>query len=119
MNMLRKLNSIEKQIEKLRAKQSEALIAYRLLLNDHLLHIDKEIDALRAGRKPDAPQFDFTNSEKKVVRCLIQGITTGEGIARELGIGERTVRTHIYNIMEKVGIRSRAELAVRFKEWWS
>lgn len=115
MESLQQLTEAERRL----VEQVQALAAYRLHLIAHLADIKQQIKAIEAGQKPDAPEFDFTDREKQVIRCLISGITTGRAIGEALGMGERTVRTHIYNIMDKTGIRSRAELAVRFKEWWS
>ncbi len=116
---LQQLTEAERRVIAARVEQVNALVAYRQHLAAHIADIEQAITAIESGHKPDVPQFDFTDREKEVIRCLISGITTGEAIGKALGMGERTVRAHIYNIMEKVGIRSRAELAVRFKEWWS
>ena len=40
---------------------------------------------------------------------IAQGLTNKE-IAFKLGISEATVRTHIYNLFQKVGAQSRIEL---------
>lgn len=116
---IQQLTDAEHRVIAARLEQVQALVAYRQHLAAHIADIDQMITAIEAGQKPDVPQFEFTDREKQVIRCLIQGITTGEGIAQALGMGERTVRTHIYSIMNTTGIRSRAELAVRLKEWWS
>jgi len=119
MNDIHQLQEAERRVVAARLEQVNALANYRQHLAAHIADIEQAITAIEAGHKPDVPQFEFTDREKDVIRCLISGITTGRAIGKALGMGERTVRTHIYNIMEKVGIRSRAELAVRFKEWWS
>lgn len=119
MEGLQQLTEAERRLVAARLEQVQALAAYRLHLTAHLADIEQMITAIESGHKPEAPAFILTDREKQVIRCLISGITTGRAIGKALGMGERTVRTHIYNIMEKVGIRSRAELAVRFKEWWS
>jgi len=120
---IHQLQDAERRVIAARLEQVQALVAYRQHLAAHLAahiaDIEQMITAIEAGHKPDVPQFEFTDREKDVIRCLISGITTGEAIGKALGMGERTVRTHIYSIMNTTGIRSRAELAVRFKEWWS
>lgn len=116
---IQQLTDAERRVIAARVEQVQALVAYRQHLAAHIADIEQAITAIESGHKPEAPEFILTDREKDVVRCLIQGITTGEGIAQALGMGERTVRTNIYSIMNTTGIRNRAELAVRFKEWWS
>lgn len=119
MSNINQLTDAERRVIAARVEHLQALVAYRQHLAAHIADIEQAITAIEAGHKPGVPQFEFTDREKDVIRCLIQGITTGRAIGKALGMGERTVRTHIYSIMNITGIRSRAELAVRFKEWWS
>lgn len=119
MSNINQLTDAERRVIAARVEQVQALVAYRQHLAAHIADIEQAITAIEAGHKPGVPQFDFTDREKDVIRCLIHGITTGRAIGKALGMGGRTVRTHIYSIMNITGIRSRAELAVRFKEWWS
>ena len=42
---------------------------------------------------------------------LAQGMSNKE-IARRLGISERTARTHVSNILAKLGLRSRTQAAL-------
>ncbi|MEU0878164.1 LuxR C-terminal-related transcriptional regulator [Lentzea sp. NPDC005914] len=46
------------------------------------------------------------------VLVLIAGDRTDREIARELGIGERTVRAHVSRILLKLGVASRVGAAV-------
>ncbi|MFI7119725.1 LuxR C-terminal-related transcriptional regulator [Amycolatopsis sp. NPDC049868] len=46
------------------------------------------------------------------VLVLIAGDKTDRAIARELGIGERTVRAHVSRILLKLGVASRVGAAV-------
>ena len=49
--------------------------------------------------------------EKSVFELLIINKSTKE-IARELGISEKTVRNHISNVMQKLGVNGRAGAVV-------
>jgi len=49
--------------------------------------------------------------EEEIVRYVGQGLRNAE-IARHLGIGEETVKTHLTKIYRKVGVRDRLELAL-------
>jgi DNA-binding NarL/FixJ family response regulator len=50
----------------------------------------------------------LTPRETEVLRSLADGMSTPE-IADELGITRNTLRTHIHNIMGKLGARSKLE----------
>ncbi len=56
--------------------------------------------------------YGLTGREQQVMRCLLQGMANKE-IARSLGLSPYTVSDHVRLIFEKVGVRSRTELAAR------
>lgn len=53
----------------------------------------------------------LTNREEEVFSLLVNNKTTKE-IAHELGISEKTVRNHISNAMQKLGVKGRAQAVV-------
>lgn len=53
----------------------------------------------------------LTKREKQVFELLILNNTTAE-IAKKLGISEKTVRNHISNSMQKLGVKGRAGAVV-------
>lgn len=53
----------------------------------------------------------LTNREKQVFDLLINNKTTSE-IAKELKISEKTVRNHISNAIQKLGVKGRASAVV-------
>lgn len=53
----------------------------------------------------------LTKREKEVFELLVQNKTTNE-IAKELFISEKTVRNHISNVMQKLGVKGRAQAVV-------
>lgn len=53
----------------------------------------------------------LTKREKEVFVLLVQNYSTLE-IATELGISEKTVRNHISNVMQKLGVKGRAGAVV-------
>jgi len=53
----------------------------------------------------------LTKREKEVFDLLILNKTTEE-IAKELKISEKTVRNHISNVMQKLGVKGRAAAVV-------
>lgn len=53
----------------------------------------------------------LTKREKEVFELLISNQTTAQ-IAKELKISEKTVRNHISNVMQKLGVKGRAGAVV-------
>ena len=53
----------------------------------------------------------LTSREKEVFKLLINNKITSE-IASNLGISEKTVRNHISNVMQKLGVKGRANAVV-------
>lgn len=53
----------------------------------------------------------LTKREKEVFDLLIMNKVTAE-IAEDLGISEKTVRNHISNVMQKLGVKGRAAAVV-------
>jgi NarL family two-component system response regulator LiaR len=64
----------------------------------------------REVRIPQSPEA-LTQREIEVLRLLAHGLANKE-IARELGIGEKTVKTHVSNILSKLGVLSRTQAAL-------
>lgn len=65
---------------------------------------------LREVPAPDSPE-QLTERETDVLRLLAQGLANKE-IAAALGIGEKTVKTHVSNILGKLGVVSRTQAAL-------
>lgn len=53
----------------------------------------------------------LTRREKEVFKLLIEGLSTKE-IASTLKISEKTVRNHISNVMQKLGVKGRANAVI-------
>jgi len=56
----------------------------------------------------------LTPAERRVATLVAEGRTNRE-VAAALFLGERTVETHLSHVYAKLGVRSRAELARRFR----
>jgi DNA-binding NarL/FixJ family response regulator len=65
---------------------------------------------MREVRAPESPET-LTEREVDVLRLLAEGYANKE-IARDLGIGEKTVKTHVSNILAKLGVQSRTQAAL-------
>ncbi len=70
-----------------------------------------------AARRAEAEQSGgLSRREVEVARLVAQGRSNRE-IAEGLIVGERTVETHVSNILAKLGLRSRREIAAWLAEW--
>lgn len=68
--------------------------------------------AAGAGADPGADALgSLTARERDVLAAVARGLSN-RGIADELGITERTARTHVSNILAKLGLASRTQAAL-------
>jgi DNA-binding NarL/FixJ family response regulator len=68
--------------------------------------------AARSGAGPGADAIDrLTARERDVLGGVARGLAN-RAIAHELGITERTARTHVSNILAKLGLSSRTQAAL-------
>jgi DNA-binding NarL/FixJ family response regulator len=65
---------------------------------------------MREVRAPESPET-LTERETDVLRLLAQGLANKE-IALQLNIGEKTVKTHVSNVLLKLNVRSRTQAAL-------
>jgi DNA-binding NarL/FixJ family response regulator len=64
------------------------------------------------GRRSEARRHDeLTPREKEVLSLLGQGAENAE-IAKVLGIGRNTVRTHVHSVLRKLGVANRSQAAL-------
>ena len=66
---------------------------------------------MRAPEVPNAPEA-LTDRETEVLRLVAVGRANKE-ISRDLGIGEGTVKTHVSNVLAKLGVQSRTQAALQ------
>ncbi len=92
----------------------ELRLAIRTVMEGHiyltpLIPRDRLDDLLRADAADDALGVGLTPREREVLQLLAEGRAVKE-IASILTISPRTVEFHKYNLMEKLGLHSTAEL---------
>jgi two-component system nitrate/nitrite response regulator NarL len=63
----------------------------------------------------DNVDFKLTRRENDVIPFIAQGLTNKE-IARTLGVGPSTIKNHVHNILEKLQLRRRGEIAAQARQ---
>lgn len=91
----------------MRAARGELLCSARTaaLLSRRLAVLARE---RRAPAPAPAPAAHLTPREAEIGELLCRGVSNKQ-IARTLGLQLTTVKNHVHNILEKLGVRSRAE----------
>ena len=76
------------------------------------VHLSPEAAArlVREGKIPGSPEA-LTERETAVLRLVARG-QANKQVARELGIREQTVKTHVSNILSKLQLQSRTQAAL-------
>lgn len=65
----------------------------------------------RTAEPPEEPMDPLTEREWDVLECIEEGMSNKE-IARQLSVSTTTVRTHVSNILRKLGLNNRTQLAL-------
>jgi DNA-binding CsgD family transcriptional regulator len=61
----------------------------------------------------------LSQAELRIVRAILDGHVSGRAVAEALGLSERTVRTHLHGIYQKLNIHSRTQLVLMaLQEGW-
>jgi DNA-binding NarL/FixJ family response regulator len=111
-----------------------------LLARQSAVHVDDVMQTILAvaggegenttdGSGPAAPlsepakgqsvrDIHVTQREREVISYIGSGMSNNE-IAKEMHVATHTVKTHVRNIMMKLGVRSRLQIAARiYREHW-
>jgi two-component system nitrate/nitrite response regulator NarL len=81
--------------------------------HDHVVDLVEALRRLRAqmDARPTHKRFNLTSRERQIVAAIVTGESNKE-IAEEFSLSEETVKRHLSNIYDKLGVFSRLELAV-------
>jgi two-component system, NarL family, nitrate/nitrite response regulator NarL len=74
----------------------------------------RRVAATAREREVGWPGTDLTARERQIVALIDEGLSNKE-IAARLCIGVSTVKNHVHNILDKLGVRRRAEAAARLR----
>jgi two-component system nitrate/nitrite response regulator NarL len=80
-------------------------------------HLAVDLVLLQEALRPQAQYEDplrvlkfLTDREWEALRCIMDGLST-EQIADQLGVQQSTARTHVQNLLVKLGVHSRLQAA--------
>jgi len=99
------------------APPEELAVAVRVIAAGEALlapSVTRRLIEAFARLQPRQEQRDLealTEREMEVLRLVARGLSNAE-IAQELVIGETTVKTHVGNVLMKLGLRDRAQVVV-------
>jgi DNA-binding NarL/FixJ family response regulator len=65
---------------------------------------------LLADRRTRPPTVELTAREREVLRLVVDGLANKQ-IARRLGISEKTVKGHLTNLFQRIGVADRTQAA--------
>ncbi|MEU7881940.1 response regulator transcription factor [Microbispora bryophytorum] len=88
--------------------------AIRAVHGGQVLLAPEAAEAMLAGpadRERDAAGAALTDREREVLRLLAAGRSNRE-IARELTVAEKTVKTHVSNVLMKLAVQDRTQAAL-------
>jgi len=71
----------------------------------------KAAAALLAERGTRTPEVELTPREREVLSLVVAGLANKQ-IARRLGISEKTVKGHLTNLFQRIGVADRTQAAL-------
>lgn len=101
----------------LRSESFGHLVEMMCAVSDGRPHCSAEVSAILVGRVyaavpadgfPDSVSEPLTARETQILILLEQGLTNQQ-IAHQLSVTVHTVKNHVHNLLNKLGVRSRAE----------
>lgn len=93
------------------AEPEEILAAIRAAARGESPLAPRAAAELLADRKTRPPTVELTGRELEVLRLVVDGLANKQ-IARRLGISEKTVKGHLTNLFQRIGVADRTQAAL-------
>jgi len=100
-----------------RTPPDDIIAAIRTVAGSESLLFPEAIRSLALAHAPAGPQqsgleqFQLTDREQEVLRLMARGLSNAE-IAAELILGVQTIKTHVANLLAKLGARDRTQAVI-------
>lgn len=102
----------EEALQAVRAVRADELWLSRKLFAQVLTHLLAQVQVHAAVRRHEEAGEGMTERQREIAACVARGLSNKQ-IGRQLGISPTTVKTHLHNIFERVGVGGRTLLALR------
>ena len=101
----------------LKDSQPDDLLQAIRTVHSGQMSIPKSLAAQLINRPPLANKTEsaLTDREQEIAALVAQGLSNKE-IARELGVSANTIRSHISNILRKLKLTNRTQIAIYLKD---
>jgi DNA-binding NarL/FixJ family response regulator len=93
------------------AEPEEILAAIRVAARGESPIAPRAAAELLAHRKTRSSVVELTAREREVLRLVVDGLANKQ-IARRLGISEKTVKGHLTNLFQRIGVADRTQAAL-------
>ena len=93
------------------AEPEEILAAIRAAARGESPLAPRAAAELLADRRSRPPIVELTGRELEVLRLVVDGLANKQ-IARRLGISEKTVKGHLTNLFQRIGVADRTQAAL-------
>lgn len=103
--------SIADILETIRSVARGEKVLPPLLMGSLFSHVVEH--ALRRGKGKLAEAVRMTKREREIIALIADGMSNKE-IAERLNLSTYTVKSHVHNVMEKLALHSRLEIAAHF-----
>jgi DNA-binding NarL/FixJ family response regulator len=100
--------SFEEFFATIRAVADGAQVLPKALTTSLFTQIVRNVS--NGGKAKALEAVRLTNREREIIALLGEGLSNKE-IAKRLGIAVHTVKSHVHNVLEKLALRSRLEVA--------
>ena len=89
------------------AVESLAAVGARLNL------VARQLDDLDTAATMGRSSIPLTDRERQILGMIAAGATNSD-IAKRLVVSEHTVKSHVHNVLKKLGVKNRAQAATRY-----
>ena len=103
--------SIEDFMETIRSVARGEKVLPPLLTGSLFIHVVEH--ALRRGKGKLVEAVRMTKREREIIALIAEGMSNKE-IAQKVNLSVYTVKSHIHNVMEKLALHSRLQIAAHF-----